>query len=212
MLGLDIDAALVEMARRTSWARTAAAADGEADGEVEGGSEGCTDGEFISSDGRHGAEWVSRFSDPHVFFRREDFVQDAHDDGGYDAISCFSVSKWMHLHHGDEGLKAVFMKVYSLLNAGGCFILEPQPWSSYRKNKGSSEAARTNLADITMRPEMFADYLTGNIGFSRCDALGAPSPAVARAAPEAVSAASSGHSNGSSPGKFQARPVYVFWK
>ena len=37
---------------------------------------------------------------------------------------------------GDAGVKLVFAKVFRTLTEGGLFILEPQPWSSYRKKKG----------------------------------------------------------------------------
>jgi 7SK snRNA methylphosphate capping enzyme len=47
-----------------------------------------------------------------------------------------SVTKWIHLHHGDDGIRSFFYKVYASLRAGGRFILEPQSWSSYaRKSK-----------------------------------------------------------------------------
>ena len=45
----------------------------------------------------------------------------------------FSLSKWIHLNSGDEGLKQFFHRVLSVLNPGGFFVLEPQPWDSYAK-------------------------------------------------------------------------------
>ena len=220
MLGLDIDAALVAAARRVSRARAEAALQepsigsrgvGERGGEGDDGW-GEPSRRPASADDDRGAAWVSRFRDSRLFFRREDFAQDAHNDGGYDVISCFSVSKWMHLNHGDEGLRAVFFKVHSLLKAGGCFILEPQPWSSYRKNKDSSEAARTNLADIAMRPEAFVDFLTGTVGLARCEALGAPSTAPDAAAALQAAGVGAAGAGARRAGVFQARPVYVLWK
>ena len=53
----------------------------------------------------------------------------------YDTILCMSVTKWIHYNWGDEGIINLFRKVYSLLNPGGYFILEPQPWRSYEKKK-----------------------------------------------------------------------------
>lgn len=50
-----------------------------------------------------------------------------------DAIMCLSVTKWIHLNWGDDGIKKLFRKVHQLLLPGGMFILEPQPWTSYRK-------------------------------------------------------------------------------
>lgn len=48
--------------------------------------------------------------------------------------SCrFSLTKWIHLHHGDEGLKKFFRKVYRNLNPGGVFLVEPQDYATYVK-------------------------------------------------------------------------------
>ena len=45
----------------------------------------------------------------------------------------FSLSKWIHIHNGDSGLTKFFERVYSVLNPGGFFVLEPQSWESYAK-------------------------------------------------------------------------------
>lgn len=53
----------------------------------------------------------------------------------YDVILALSLSKWVHLNWGDEGIKRFFQKVYAHLRPGGRFVLEPQPFSSYSKKK-----------------------------------------------------------------------------
>jgi len=44
-----------------------------------------------------------------------------------------SVTKWVHLNWGDDGIRKLFTRAYELLEDGGLFIVEPQPWKSYRK-------------------------------------------------------------------------------
>ena len=43
------------------------------------------------------------------------------------------MTKWIHLNHGDAGLLSFFRKVLASLEPGGLFVLEPQPWESYKK-------------------------------------------------------------------------------
>lgn len=54
-----------------------------------------------------------------------------------------SVTKWVHLNRGDEGLKALFASFHAALAPGGLLLLEPQPWRSYKKagDKVRREAA-----------------------------------------------------------------------
>ena len=52
-----------------------------------------------------------------------------------EALYRFSLSKWIHLNEGDEGLKFFFRRVFEVLKPGGTFVLEPQPWESYAKAK-----------------------------------------------------------------------------
>lgn len=117
-----------------------------------------------------------------VFFillhRHEDFVgsvAEVQEAGGrYDVISCFSVSKWIHLQHGDKGLQTLFRRAYDLLRDDGCFILEPQPWKSYKRRKYLSEKMYQNFKEIKTRPVQFPDYLKNQIGFSIVENLGVP--------------------------------------
>ena len=34
----------------------------------------------------------------------------------------FSVTKWIHLNHGDRGVKELFKRVFGMLNEGGLFV------------------------------------------------------------------------------------------
>lgn len=127
-----------------------------------------------------------------VCFQRENFVQSRiSDDKRYHTIMCLSVTKWIHLNWGDEGLINLFTKIWRLLQPGGMLILEPQPWSSYSKNHKVSEAARKNYNTIEIFPESFQDILLDKIGFRLV---------------EDISCNLSGSKSG-----FQ-RPILAFWK
>ena len=52
-----------------------------------------------------------------------------HDVQEFDVIFCFSISMWIHLNHGDEGLK-IFLK--SVCTKSRIVVIEPQPWKCYK--------------------------------------------------------------------------------
>lgn len=93
----------------------------------------------------------------------------------YDTILCMSVTKWIHLNWGDEGLQRVFKRIHRQLRPGGRLILEPQPWSSYVKKHSVSEETDANFRKITFRPEKFTDYLLSeDVGFRTCGLVDVP--------------------------------------
>ncbi|KAK5858448.1 hypothetical protein PBY51_002586 [Eleginops maclovinus] len=92
----------------------------------------------------------------------------------YDVVMCLSVTKWVHLNWGDEGLKRFFKRVYRHLRPGGKFILEPQPWESYVRRKKLTDSINKNFLNIRLRPDQFSSYLTSEVGFTRSEFLGAP--------------------------------------
>ncbi|CAK4617847.1 hypothetical protein LEN26_012585 [Aphanomyces euteiches] len=101
-----------------------------------------------------------------VVFKRENIILDTHTGKDYDVITCLSVTKWIHLFHGDDGLKQLFHLVYSLLLPGGLFVLEPQKWKSYYNRKHTNDTTRANYDRIKLRPKDFEEYLTATVGFS----------------------------------------------
>jgi Bicoid-interacting protein 3 (Bin3) len=47
----------------------------------------------------------------------------------FDVVFCFSVTMWIHLNHGDEGLKNFLQYVASITDF---LLIEPQPWRCYQ--------------------------------------------------------------------------------
>ena len=52
-----------------------------------------------------------------------------HDIQRFDVVTCFSVTMWIHLHHGDAGMRDFLSYMSSLCER---LLVEPQPWSCYR--------------------------------------------------------------------------------
>ncbi len=111
--------------------------------------------------------------------------------GSFDCITALSVSKWIHLHSGDGGIRAFFGKVRDMLAPGGKFILEPQGWRSYKsavakvKRGGTGQLPDTSyfgrLHELKLRPEDFSDVLSREYGLRLLRRLDGTGPG--RAAP-----------------------------
>ncbi|KAG6835712.1 hypothetical protein H0H93_015423, partial [Arthromyces matolae] len=105
---------------------------------------------------------------PHnVSFRQADWLTThiPEDDEGYNVVIAFSISKWIHLNNGDDGLREFFKRIFEVLKPGGTFVLEPQAWDTYGKAKRMDEKLKENAKKLTIRPEDFGSIL-GAIGFS----------------------------------------------
>ncbi|KAI5888631.1 Bin3-domain-containing protein [Schizophyllum commune H4-8] len=116
-----------------------------------------------------------RASFPHnVSFRTADWttVSIPEDEEGYDVVLALSVSKWIHLNGGDDGLLAFFRKVHSVLHTGGSFVLEPQPWDSYHKAKRMDKRLKETGQNLKLRPDDF-EALLRDIGFGPAQHYGA---------------------------------------
>jgi len=81
-------------------------------------------------------------------------------DERYDVTLCFSVTKWIHLHGGDEGLNQLFENLIALTKPGGLLIIEYQPWKSYENNKNANETTKINFKNLRIKPEDFEAHLT----------------------------------------------------
>lgn len=103
-----------------------------------------------------------------VSFRHEDCVGDStlgHAPGAYSVVLCLAVTKWVHLNSGDRGLLTLFRRLHSYLQPGGRLLLGMQPWSSYRGASRGSADLRATYESIRLRPDGFADFLLQRVGF-----------------------------------------------
>lgn len=167
ILGVDIDSSLIEVARwrLRNFVRT------QSQGEKKtGAADGSEEQSLSLSNGSSAAETKELFQV--VSFQKENFVHSRNlDENRYDTILCLSVTKWVHLNWGDDGLITLFSKIWRLLNPGGIFVMEPQPWKSYEKNRRVSETTAMNYRNIVLRPEHFQNILLDKIGFRTVEDL-----------------------------------------
>mmetsp|Transcript_12681 Transcript_12681/g.42900 ORF Transcript_12681/g.42900 Transcript_12681/m.42900 type:complete len:336 (+) Transcript_12681:95-1102(+) len=98
-------------------------------------------------------------------------VAEGWEEGSQDTVLCLSTTKWVHLNGGDEAIVRLFTQVHRSLSPGGAFILEPQPWHSYKRKKHVSEVARQHFREIQLRPERFPAFLVDIVGFRSCEEL-----------------------------------------
>ncbi|KFG99495.1 bicoid-interacting protein BIN3 [Toxoplasma gondii VAND] len=84
--------------------------------------------------------------------------------GSFDIVICFSVTKWIHLHHGDCGILLLFSRLHALLKPDGILLLEPQDWASYRRARRLSSDFKQQLHHIRLPPKTFTSILTANSG------------------------------------------------
>ncbi|KAJ1923037.1 hypothetical protein IWQ60_006132 [Tieghemiomyces parasiticus] len=96
-----------------------------------------------------------------------------------DVVMALSVTKWIHLHNGDDGLRRFFAKVYHHLSPGGRFILEPQDWSGYAKRSYINDHMRATYLAIKFKPDSFTDYLLTTVGFRSVEQVRPSSETVA---------------------------------
>ncbi|CAJ0606527.1 unnamed protein product [Cylicocyclus nassatus] len=126
----------------------------------------------------HSLSFSTKFPD-NVWFRKENYVLENDElletvQEEFDVILALSITKWIHLNFGDDGLRRFFRRAYNQLLPGGRFIVEPQPFASYRKRSKMTERLKANYAAIEFKPEDFEMYLIETVGFESVEHLGAP--------------------------------------
>lgn len=99
-----------------------------------------------------------------VCFRSENFLASKIANEKFNVILCLSTLKYVHLTFGDNGVKCLFLRAFASLEDEGLFIIDPQPWKSYKKAKRASETTLENFNNIKLKPDMFKEYLE-QIGF-----------------------------------------------
>jgi 7SK snRNA methylphosphate capping enzyme len=92
---------------------------------------------------------------------------DRQDSLGYQMILAMSVTKWIHIHHFDSGLRHFFARIASCLAIDGVFIIEQQGYKSYKnaiKLTPPDSQARRNFAALRVMPDDFAWILVQELG------------------------------------------------
>jgi hypothetical protein len=145
--------------------------------------------------------------------------------GSVDTVLLLSVTKWLHFHHGDAGIRQVFALIDRALAPGGFAIVEPQPFASYKKKANLTPEIRARYAQIQLKPEQFPNYLHATHGWKLKHTFSTAAPpqqqqqatSSSSAAAAAMNAEGGGAASAAAPAVppasgFQARPLYVFQK
>lgn len=162
MLGIDVDQTLIDKANQTSarvWRQFRMVL-----------SSAAREAERYKTCGVLGYSIRGLPYPTNLFFRVQDAVERI-GDHSFDAICCFSVTKWVHIAHGDDGLMKFFVNIRDALKPGGRFVFEPQPWRSYNKAR---QKTHCDLSSIHITPNEFPSLLTDTLGFKTVHSLGVP--------------------------------------
>lgn len=101
-------------------------------------------------------------------------VDEVFEENSCDAALCLSVTKWIQLNWGDAGLLKLFRNIFHALSPGGIFLVEPQPWRSYKqafKKQNMPPETRAHFRDIKIKPSDYRGVLRDTIGFASVETL-----------------------------------------
>ncbi|POY70857.1 hypothetical protein BMF94_6271 [Rhodotorula taiwanensis] len=76
---------------------------------------------------------------------------------GTDVVTLFSITKWLHLHNGDAGMRRLFANLYAFLPAAGVLVVEPQEYANYRRAVKKNKDLRETFKALEMRPPFDAE-------------------------------------------------------
>ncbi len=110
LLGIDIDSSLIELAN----------------------SKYCNEGNKNNTNNTHISFEAFSFMDSTTtddYFKKY-FKQ--HNITGFNFISMFSITMWIHLNHNDIGLLNFIDQGVKYLTTQGSILIEPQPWKCYK--------------------------------------------------------------------------------
>ncbi|KAI9118988.1 hypothetical protein K1719_009663 [Acacia pycnantha] len=178
ILGIDIDYNLVQYADwnlrkavrlESSAKRPANALKLRAEDRPDGNIEQCVTVSSNEQPKEVSREPSSSMEDRNLFdivsFQTDNIVSHHSLENRYDTILCMSVTKWIQLNWGDDGLLTLFAKTWKMLRPGGVFVLEPQPWKSYENSRRVSESTAINYHNMMFGPEKFQEILLDKVGF-----------------------------------------------
>lgn len=177
VIGLDIDGGLIRAARRNVRHYLTAALAGEMLFPV---SMAICHGP-IAAAALPGQQAESVAFPNNVFFVEGNYIVESEaqleaQQEEFDMILCLSLTKWVHLNWGDEGVRLLFKRMHRQLRPGGHMLLEAQPFHSYAKKKKLTETTYKHYHAISLRPEQFNEYLLSpEVGFATCELVDTPS-------------------------------------
>lgn len=77
-------------------------------------------------------------------------------------IYSLSLTKWIQIHHGDQGLLQLFDLFAQLIGPGGLLLLEPHgPASSFERTKDGPATVQFRPKTVRMTPDQFPALLAG---------------------------------------------------
>ena len=123
-----------------------------------------------------------------------------HASCAYGVVTCFGVTKWVHLSRGDAGVVTLLRRAASLLRPGGLLLLRPNAWGGYaRAARLLGRHAVPPAAALALRPHQFAEYAVQRCGLAL----------IGEVAPAGRGGSGGGAGGGASSSKSRKLPVYI---